>query len=132
MNAENLTRALGGKWHGRRGMALCPAHDDKNPSLAIRDGDDGKVLFRCHAGCPQDAVLDGLNRRGLWNDRSASFVPKKDPDTWTPIMPVPADAPRTMPEHPQHGRSALVVQAQHDDAFVVCGWVDPDIREVQI
>jgi hypothetical protein len=46
-------------------MACCPAHDDRNPSLSIREA-DGKVLVRCHAGCPQQAVIDALKARGLW------------------------------------------------------------------
>ena len=37
-------------------MARCPAHDDRKPSLSIRDADDGKVLVRCHAGCDQARV----------------------------------------------------------------------------
>jgi putative DNA primase/helicase len=36
--------------------ARCPAHDDQNPSLSIRDV-DGKVLVRCHAGCEQAHVI---------------------------------------------------------------------------
>jgi putative DNA primase/helicase len=34
-------------------MARCPAHNDPDPSLSIRDGDNGKLLVRCHAGCDQ-------------------------------------------------------------------------------
>jgi hypothetical protein len=29
-------------------------HDDRTPSLSIRDADDGKVLVRCHAGCDHE------------------------------------------------------------------------------
>ena len=29
MNAESLTKALGGRWHGSYGTARCPAHDDR-------------------------------------------------------------------------------------------------------
>ena len=32
-------------------VARCPAHDDRNPSLSIAEGDDGKTLLNCHAGC---------------------------------------------------------------------------------
>lgn len=31
--------------------AECPAHPDRNPSLSIRLGNDGKILLRCFAGC---------------------------------------------------------------------------------
>ena len=41
--------------------ARCPAHDDKNPSLDAKIGDNGdRVVLICRAGCPTDAVLDAL------------------------------------------------------------------------
>jgi len=46
-------------------MARCPAHDDHNPSLSIREV-DGKVLVHCHAGCPQREVVNALRDKGLW------------------------------------------------------------------
>jgi putative DNA primase/helicase len=42
MNAETMARALGGRKAGGDWTARCPAHDDRNPSLSIRDV-DGKV-----------------------------------------------------------------------------------------
>jgi putative DNA primase/helicase len=45
-------------------MALCPAHDDHNPSLAISEK-NGKVLVHCHAGCSQRDVLDALKHRSI-------------------------------------------------------------------
>jgi DNA-binding MarR family transcriptional regulator len=41
-------------------MALCPSHDDHTPSLSISEGDGGKVLVRCFAGCETGEVLDAL------------------------------------------------------------------------
>ncbi len=32
-------------------MARCPHHDDRQASLSIKEGDDGRVLLHCHAGC---------------------------------------------------------------------------------
>ena len=41
--------------------ARCPAHDDKNPSLDAKIGDNGdRVVLICRAGCTTDAVLDKL------------------------------------------------------------------------
>jgi hypothetical protein len=44
-----------GRWVSR-----CPAHEDRSPSLSIREVDDGKVLIRCFAGCGAIDVLDAL------------------------------------------------------------------------
>ena len=41
-------------------VAQCPAHDDRAPSLAIRDCDDGRVLFHCFAGCDPESVLSAI------------------------------------------------------------------------
>src|SRR5688572_10978242 len=57
MRAELITRALRGRWHGRYGTARCPSHDDKNPSLSIMDGEGGRLLLHCHAGCEFHDVL---------------------------------------------------------------------------
>jgi putative DNA primase/helicase len=48
-----------------RWMALCPAHDDRNPSLSIREA-RGKALVHCFAGCSTEAVLEALRLR--WTD----------------------------------------------------------------
>jgi len=51
MPAKTIAMALGGRKAGGSWMARCPAHDDREPSLSIRDADDSKVLVHCHAGC---------------------------------------------------------------------------------
>ena len=40
-------------------MACCPAHDDRNPSLSIREAED-RVLIHCFAGCPPADVLAAI------------------------------------------------------------------------
>ena len=52
MTAETIAKALGGWKTGGGWTARCPAHDDRTPSLSIRDADN-KVLVRCHAGCDE-------------------------------------------------------------------------------
>ncbi len=51
-----------GQWSAR-----CPSHSDRTPSLSIGQGDDGRVLMRCHAGCSCKEILDamGLSYRDL-------------------------------------------------------------------
>ena len=43
----------------------CPAHPDTRASLSINEGDDGRVLLHCHAGCSQEALWAALSRMGL-------------------------------------------------------------------
>ena len=52
-------------------IARCPAHDDRSPSLAIRECDDGRVLLHCFAGCEVESVLTavGLDFGDLYPDK---------------------------------------------------------------
>lgn len=73
----------------------CPAHDDRNPSLSIRAGDDGRALVNCHAGCTVDAVCGaiGLRPADLFipdPSRRTGFAPRTRPSvtvTTTPRKP---------------------------------------------
>jgi hypothetical protein len=87
MTADAIIRALEARRSGSAWMAKCPAHEDSNPSLSIRE-DGGKVLLHCHAGCSQAAVVDALKARGLWE----AAPPTR---TWakqrTPLGPIVAE-----------------------------------------
>src|SRR3546814_6971978 len=62
--AKQLCEELGGHWSGAKGMARCPAHDDRTPSLGVTLGRRA-ILFHCFAGCSQDQVLTALAGRGV-------------------------------------------------------------------
>lgn len=47
---------------GKGWSARCPAHEDRNASLSIAVGDDGRILAHCFAGCH---VADVLGAVGL-------------------------------------------------------------------
>jgi putative DNA primase/helicase len=67
MDARQLVRALGGKWSGSYGVAKCPIHEDRTPSLKIKDDphkSDGLDLH-CFAGCDWRAVKAELQRQRL-------------------------------------------------------------------
>ncbi len=53
-----------------RFMALCPAHDDKQRSLSIRVGKDGRVVMFCHANCATTAIVAaiGLTMSDLFSE----------------------------------------------------------------
>lgn len=64
MTAEAIAKALCGRKAGGGWTARCPAHDDRKPSLSIRDADGDKVLVRCAAGLDQERVIPALRARG--------------------------------------------------------------------
>jgi putative DNA primase/helicase len=66
-SAADLACALGAKKSGKGWIGKCPAHKDNDPSFSIGEGDNGKVLIHCFAGCDPSAVIDALKARGLWN-----------------------------------------------------------------
>ena len=59
-------RLANGSW-----SCCCPAHDDREASLSLKVGDDGKLLWHCHAGCDQLAVRDALAAAGYLDGSSS-------------------------------------------------------------
>jgi hypothetical protein len=41
-------------------IACCPAHDDKSPSMTIREAEDGKLLIHCFAECSIENIIGAL------------------------------------------------------------------------
>lgn len=66
-------RRSGAGWQAR-----CPAHEDRTPSLTITEGDDGRTLVMCHAGCPAKAIVAavGLTLRDLFVDIAPASTKK--------------------------------------------------------
>lgn len=72
MTAQDiLSRLQGVKGGHGQWTARCPAHDDKQNSLSVGEGEDGRVLLRCHAGCDVDRITAalGVTRSDLFPDK---------------------------------------------------------------
>lgn len=66
LSLDRVITALHAVPDGSGGLkACCPAHDDRTPSLSISRGDKQEVVFFCHAGCTQEAVIAALEQRGV-------------------------------------------------------------------
>ncbi len=46
-----------------RGVARCPAHKDRRPSLSVREFNTGAVGLHCFAGCDVEAIVGALGLR---------------------------------------------------------------------
>ncbi len=55
-----LTRLERVKPHGNYHMARCPVHEDNHESLSVSEGQGGKVLLKCHAGCGVRQIVEAL------------------------------------------------------------------------
>ena len=66
LRLDRVRRASADRW-----VARCPAHDDRGPSLAIRELPDGRVLVHCFAGCTAHDVVSaaGLSLSDLFPPR---------------------------------------------------------------
>lgn len=62
MNTAELLSRLEKVQGGNNGQysARCPAHDDRGPSLSIKDNGDGRLLLHCFAGCETEDVLAAI------------------------------------------------------------------------
>ena len=57
--------------------ALCPSHDDKNPSLTASCNDE-KILVTCHAGCTFDQISSAIGmEQSKFFARKDMYTPKK-------------------------------------------------------
>jgi hypothetical protein len=43
--------------------ALCPGHDDRENSLSIAEGQGGRILLKCFAGCPAEQIVISVGLR---------------------------------------------------------------------
>jgi putative DNA primase/helicase len=66
MNAAEIAKALKGHRSRHGYVVRCPAHDDRNLSLSIRDGYKADVVVKCFAGCTSADVIAALFAMGLW------------------------------------------------------------------
>lgn len=61
----------------KQNLIRCSAHNDKAPSLSVSVGDDGRILFYCHAGCTAEAICTsiGITQADLFPSKQTLFKP---------------------------------------------------------
>ncbi len=60
MTINEILERLHAQRNGTGWSAHCPAHEDRNASLSISEGRDGRVLLHCHAGCPTEQIVSAM------------------------------------------------------------------------
>ena len=78
-------------------IAKCPAHEDRSPSLSVKEGQRG-VMLHCHAGCSFAAIVEAL---GL-----------KQSDTFYESL--------SAPQRRQRATKAILKSACSESLVIVC------------
>lgn len=125
MSAKSIADALNrGRARTKRTtqgyMALCPNHGDRNPSLSVRETENGQILLKCFATTCTDkrqvyaSVEQALNLEpGALGGSRQRYTPVVAPvkiknarADVQPIVPVPDDAPSIAPKcrHKVYGK----------------------------
>ncbi len=67
----------------------CPAHDDKNPSLGVMEGDGGRIVLNCLAHCENKDIVTalGITMADLFPDRPLDGHAR--PLRLPPVKPAP-------------------------------------------
>jgi hypothetical protein len=65
---DKVRRTGNGTW-----SACCPAHNDKSPSLSIRETDTGSILLHCFSGCTAHEIVAAVGM-----ELSDLFPPRTD------------------------------------------------------
>lgn len=106
MNDDQLEQVLGRlqgvRQHGNYWMASCPAHEDRQASLSVSRGNEQPVIFKCHAGCDRDSILDGL---GLTLADISKPREEREQPEWTPF----GDAIAIYDYTDEHGKTLFQV-----------------------
>ena len=94
-------------------LARCPAHEDRRPCLSVREGDRGKVLAYCFAGCTFAEILAALNL-----ESGAEIPPRR------PLLRLPEQQPDPLPsEEALDGwRVALLTSHAMERLDALRGW----------
>jgi hypothetical protein len=112
MTACEISTRLRGRIVGH-GQYLChcpvPTHGkqrgDRNASLSLADGDDGRLLFHCHAGCDPSDVLYELRQQRLVEENHNSTYWRDTRRRWRA-------PPTKLPQEPNRVAIALWEAAQ--------------------
>lgn len=94
---DKVSQTGEGRW-----IARCPAHEDKSPSLSVRELDTGIILIKCFAGCGAADVMVAV---GL---------------TLADLFPEPLMPNGTKPTRPNHWHAAReALRTLHKEVLII-------------
>ena len=82
---EILARLANVKETASGWTACCPGHEDRQASLSVSEGGEGRVLLHCHAGCALETITSGLGitKADLFDKEASTSRPAAPPKAST-------------------------------------------------
>lgn len=119
-----------GRW-----VARCPAHDDRHPSLSVRETADGTVLLKCWTGCGAADVVAavGLELRDLFPPRMDDRPPLRKHERWASVDVLRClahEAVIVLVAAEATGRGEALTDADRDRLAVAAGRLRAAVEEV--
>lgn len=141
-----LSRLQNHRRSGNNYAAKCPAHDDRQASLSVGTGDDGRALLRCFAGCEIGDIVGALGltlsdimppkpdtsprRKAPKPTSGKPATPKADTSTSThdgeSFTSATAAVAALEKSHGKHAACWEYTDAQGDPIGLVVRWNKPD------
>jgi hypothetical protein len=91
-----------------------PGHNDRRPSFDITDS-NGRALFHCWPGCPQNEVIAALRERGLLSPTNARSATRPPVFRWEDhLSPEPPSIPKCCRAGGDSGASLCAHQRRFD------------------
>lgn len=137
MSVSAIVQELQARRAGSGWLARCPCHDDKTPSLSIREGDEGQPWLTCHAGCDRETIKAEMKRRGVWPVSNGNGTAHRNgatrtkPETKPPVLFATADAAIEAYRYGTPDRSWTYTDGDSNPVGVVARWNKPDKKIIR-
>lgn len=114
---EKVKRTGHGTW-----IAACPAHDDKHPSMTLRECEDGRILAHCHGGCSIEQIVSavGLDWEAWFPEKPLEFAkPERRPFPAADVLAALVDESRIVAVAASNLRNGLTLtDADHERLMI--------------
>lgn len=93
-------------------IAKCPSHDDNKNSLSIAEGNDGRILVHCFAGCSHQDVLNslGLKSKDLFSCSNKPYESSDKQSQEKPKTSTETKSKKIFSELPKRYGNSLIIK----------------------
>jgi hypothetical protein len=105
--------------------ACCPGHEDRRASLSISEGEEGRILLHCHAGCAVETITSalGIAKADLFDRQASTGRPAAPPKASTKKRGLYSSAGEAQKAYERRLGKPITVHSYFDKSGVHVGGV---------